>query len=95
MRRHSSDCNGYDPKAEEGEQFTFATHKLALRSSLATGIVSSPEILDGEEAGSGEGTDGTDPPVDRADDPRSRRSSLQRSKHVYVYSFLFAIGCGL
>jgi len=47
MRRHSSVRNGYDPKAEEEEeQLVFTTHKLALRFSLAIGIVSSPEILD-------------------------------------------------
>ena len=58
------------------------------------GNVSSPGEVE-EEAGSGEGTDGTDPPSDWVDDPRSRRLSLQRSKHVYVYAFILAIGCGL
>ena len=39
--------------------------------------------------------DGTDRPADWVDDPRSRRLSLQRSKHVYVYASILAIGCGL
>ena len=59
------------------------------------GNVSSPGEVEEEEAGSGEGTDGTDPPSDWVDDPRSRRLSSQRSKHVYVYAFILAIGCGL